>query len=107
MRKGQKTGKRIRWTVIGDMPESTEREKSQLWLRKCDLKIPSKALLCSAQEQAIRTNSSKVKYHIEKSVDSPSCRDRRNSQSYRELTLKTNPEGIQKKTCQNGLLEIV
>ena len=41
-------------------------------MRKCDLKIPSEALICSAQEQAIRTNY--VKYHIDKNVDSPSCR---------------------------------
>ena len=54
------------------MPEGTDKEKSCLWLRKCDLKIPSKALISFAQEQAIRTNY--VKYHIYKSVDSPSCR---------------------------------
>ena len=57
---------------IRDMPDGTDKEKSWLWLRKCDLKIPSKALIRSAQEQAIRTNY--VKYHIDKSVDSHSCR---------------------------------
>ena len=57
---------------IRDMPEGTDQEKSWLWLRKCDLKIPSEALICSAQEQAIGTNY--VKYHIDKSVDSSSCR---------------------------------
>ena len=41
---------------IKDMPEDTDREKSWLWLGKCDLKIPSEALTCSAQEQAVRTN---------------------------------------------------
>ena len=55
---------------LRDMPEGKQR--SWLWLRKWDLKIPSKALICSAQEQAIRTNY--VKYHIDKSVDSASCR---------------------------------
>ena len=35
------------------MPEGTEKEKSWSWLRKSDLKIPSEALICSAQEQAI------------------------------------------------------
>ena len=55
-----------------DMPEGTEKEKSWPWLRKSDLKIPSEALICSAQEQAIWTNY--VKHHIDKSVDSPSCR---------------------------------
>ena len=57
---------------IRDMPEGTDKEKSWLWLRKCDLKIPSEALICSAQEQEIRTNY--VKYPIDKSVDSPSRR---------------------------------
>ena len=57
---------------IRDMPESTYKEKSWLWLRKCDLNIPSEALICSAQEQAIRTNY--VKYHIDKSLASPSYR---------------------------------
>ena len=57
---------------IRDMPESTDKEKPSVWLRKCDLKIRSEALICSAQEQAIRTNY--VKYHIDECVDSPSCR---------------------------------
>ena len=57
---------------IRDMPEATEKENSLLWLKKCDLKIPSEALICSAEEQAIRTNY--VKYHINKSVNSPPCR---------------------------------
>ena len=41
-------------------------------MRQCDLKITSETLICSVQEQAIRTNN--VKYQIDKSVDSPSCR---------------------------------
>ena len=40
-------------------------------MKKCHLKIPSKALICYAKEQAIRRNY--VKYHIDKSVDLPSC----------------------------------
>ena len=36
------------------------------------IKIPTEAPICSAQEQAIKTNY--IKYHIDKSVDSPSCR---------------------------------
>ena len=54
------------------MPEGTDKETLWLWLRKCDLKIPREALICSAQEQVIRTNY--VKYPIDKSVDSPSRR---------------------------------
>ena len=37
-----------------------------------DLKVGTEALLCAAQEQAIRTNY--VKHHIDKSNDSPLCR---------------------------------
>ena len=60
---------------IRDMPEGTDKERPWLWLRKCDLKIPSdqvRPCYYSAQEQVIRTNY--VKYHIVKSVDSASCR---------------------------------
>ena len=57
--------------VIRDMPEDTDKEKSWLWMGKCDLKIPTEALICSAQEQTIRTNY--VKYHFDKNVCSPSC----------------------------------
>ena len=41
-------------------------------MRKCDLEISSEAMICSAQEQAIRKNY--ARYHIDKSFDSPSCR---------------------------------
>ena len=56
---------------IRDMPEGEDKEKSWIWLRKCDLKIPSEILICFAQKQAMRTNY--VKCHIDKSVDSLSC----------------------------------
>ena len=39
---------------------------------KGDLKGCTEALICSAQEQVLRTNY--VKFHIDKSVDSPLCR---------------------------------
>ena len=57
---------------IRDTPEGTDKEGSWLWLRKCNLKLPSEALICSAQGQAITTNY--VNYHINKSVDSTSFR---------------------------------
>ena len=57
---------------IRHISEGTDKGKSWLWMRKCDLKIPTEALICSSQEQAIRINY--VKYHIDKSIDSPSCR---------------------------------
>ena len=55
-----------------DFKSLLNEKRVENWLRKYDLKIPIEALICSAQEQAIRTNY--VKYHIDKSVDSPSCR---------------------------------
>ena len=48
--------KQIYGQFIRDMPESTDKERSWLWLRKCDLKIVSEALICTAQEQVITTN---------------------------------------------------
>ena len=41
---------------VRDMPEDTDKEKFWLWMRKCDLKIPTEALICSAKEQVIRTS---------------------------------------------------
>ena len=42
------------------------------WLRKSNLKGRTEALICSAQEQALRTNY--VKFHIDKTGKSPLCR---------------------------------
>ena len=42
------------------------------WLRKSNLKGCTEALICSAQEQALRTNY--VKFHIDKTGESPLCR---------------------------------
>ena len=42
------------------------------WMKKCNLKIRTEALLCFAQEQAIITNC--TKFQTDKGVDSPSCR---------------------------------
>ena len=38
-------------------------------MRQSDLKITTEALICAAQEQAIRTNH--IKYNIDKIADSP------------------------------------
>ena len=57
---------------IRDIPEGIDRQNSWLWMRKCNLKILTEALIiCSVQEQAIKTNH--IKYHIDKGFDSPSC----------------------------------
>ena len=42
------------------------------WLAKGDLKGCTEAPLCSAQEQALRTNYRK--FHIDENADSPLCR---------------------------------
>ena len=54
------------------MPITTDKEKTWSWMRKSDLKITTEALICAAQEQAIRTNH--IKYTIDKTADSPTCR---------------------------------
>ena len=42
------------------------------WLRKAELKVETEAMLCVAQEQAIRINY--VKRRIDKTAQSPLCR---------------------------------
>ena len=42
------------------------------WLQKSDLKGCTEALICSAQEQALRTNY--IKFHIDRTSASPLCR---------------------------------
>ena len=41
------------------------------WLKKADLKSSTEALICAAQEQALRTNYSN--FNMDKSVESPLC----------------------------------
>ena len=52
--------------------EDLGEEKMWQWLSRGDLKVGTEALLCAAQEQAIRTNY--IKYHIDKTRDSSMCR---------------------------------
>ena len=57
---------------IRETTEKVDIEKSCQWLSRGDLKVGTEALLYAAQEQAIRTNY--IKYHIDKTSDSPMCR---------------------------------
>ena len=57
---------------IRETTEKVNKEKTWQWLSRGDLKVGTEALLCAAQEQAIRTNY--IKYHIDKTSDSPMCR---------------------------------
>ena len=46
---------------VREMPEITDEKETWNWLRKADLKVETEAMLCAAQEQAIRTNYVKHK----------------------------------------------
>ena len=47
-------------------------ERTWQWVTNGDLKGCTESLIFSAQEQALRTNY--IKFHIDKTIDSPSCR---------------------------------
>ena len=51
--------------------EGVNWDRSWQWLAKGDLKGCTEALLCSAQEQALRTFC--TKFYIDKNADSPLC----------------------------------
>ena len=55
-----------------EISDSVDKEKSWYWLSRGDLKVETEALLCAAQEQALRTNY--IEHNIDKSIDSPLCR---------------------------------
>ena len=57
---------------IRETTEKVDKEKTWQWLSRGDLKVGTEALLCAAQEQAIRTNY--MKYHIDKTSECPLCR---------------------------------
>ena len=56
---------------IRETAEKVDKDKMWQWLSRGDLKFGTEGLLCTAQEQAIRTNY--IKYHIEKTSKSPLC----------------------------------
>ena len=64
--------KRMHGQFIRETTEKADQEKTWQWLSRGDLKVGAEALLCAAQEQAIRTNY--MKYHIDKTSESPLCR---------------------------------
>ena len=63
--------KRMHGQFLRDNNE-TDWKRTWQWLNKGDLKAPTEALICSAQEQSLRTNY--VKYNIDKTANSPLCR---------------------------------
>ena len=64
--------KKMHGQFIRELPGEVDKDRTWQWLSTSDLKIGTEALLCAAQEQAIRTNY--VKYQIDKTSDSPLCR---------------------------------
>ena len=52
--------------------EGIDWDKTWQWIAKGDLKGSTEALICSAQEQALRTNY--TKFHIDHTAESPLCR---------------------------------
>ena len=52
--------------------EDKDKNNTWRWMRKSDLKGCTEALICSAQEQSIRTNY--IKYNIDKTAESSLCR---------------------------------
>ena len=66
------TEKRMYGQFLRGMPEKVDKSKTWDWLIRSALKVETEALLCAAQEQAIRTNY--VKHHIDRSIENPLCR---------------------------------
>ena len=62
----------LKLQFVREIPETTDEKETWNWLRKAELKIEMEAMLCVAQEQAIRTNY--VKHKIDKTAQSPLCR---------------------------------
>ena len=48
---------------VREISEIVDRDKTWQWLSACNLKTGTKALLCAAQEQAIRANC--VKHYVD------------------------------------------
>ena len=61
--------KRMHGQFIRETMVKVDKEKTWQWLSRGDLKVGTEALLCAAQEQAIRTNY--MNYHIDRPVKAP------------------------------------
>ena len=64
--------KRMHGQFVRETTEKVDKEKMWQWLSRSDLKVGTEALLCAAQEQAIRTNY--MKYRIDKTSERSLCR---------------------------------
>ena len=57
---------------VREIPEEIDKDLSWKWLLQSDLKVQTEAMICAAQEQALRTNYTKNK--IDKTSENPLCR---------------------------------
>ena len=64
--------KRMHGQFVRKTMEKVDNEKTWQCLSRVDLKVGTEALLCAAQEQAIRPNY--MKYHIDKTSERHLCR---------------------------------
>ena len=55
-----------------DVTTKTDKDKRWVWLKKSDLKPETEALICVAQEQALRTNY--IKHKIDHTREDDKCR---------------------------------
>ena len=53
--------KRMYEKFVGEMPEEIDKDLSWKWLVQSDLKVQTKATICAAQEQELKTNCTKNK----------------------------------------------
>ena len=57
---------------VREMPKEIDKDLSWKWLAQSDLKVQTEAMICAAQEQALRINYAKNK--IDKTSENPLCR---------------------------------
>ena len=60
------------WPILQGSKDEIDKKKMWRWFQKSDLKVETEALICAAQEKAIRTNY--IKFNIDKTAESPLCR---------------------------------
>ena len=63
--------KKMHGQYLGEVNDK-DQNNTRRWLQKSDLKRCTEALICSAQDQALRTNY--IKFHIDRTSASPLCR---------------------------------
>ena len=64
--------KRMFGQFVREMPEEIDKDLPWKWLVQSDLKVQTEAMICAAQEQALKTIYTKNK--IDKTSENPLCR---------------------------------